>query len=72
MITMPRTEGDETFLTTQEACTHLGVSRQTINRYVNSGKLHQYKRGVTRTVYYKLSELNQLSEFTEVEQEEEE
>lgn len=51
------------YLTTQEACTFLGVSRQTINRLVNEKKLHQYKQGVTRTVYYEQSELERIAEI---------
>lgn len=51
----------KTYLTTQEACTFLGVSRQTVNRLVNEKKLHQFKQGVTRAVYYEQSELEAIA-----------
>lgn len=68
MNVMPRIEGDETYMTTQEACDYLGVSRQTLNRYVNQGRVHQHKRGITRTVYYSKSELDRLSEIQPTEE----
>jgi excisionase family DNA binding protein len=68
MSTMPIVRDDETYLTTQEACDFLHVSRQTVNRLVRQGRLHQHKQGVTRTVYYLQSELAQVAEIQPIKQ----
>lgn len=71
MSVMPIIRDNETYLTTQEACNFLGVSRQTINRLVREGRLHQNKQGITRTVYYRQSELERIAEIQQVEPDEE-
>jgi excisionase family DNA binding protein len=71
MSVMPIIRDNETYLTTQEACNFLGVSRQTINRLVREGRLHQNKQGITRTVYYRQSELERIAEIHQVEPDEE-
>jgi excisionase family DNA binding protein len=50
----------ETFLTTNEACRAIGVSRETLNRYVNNGLIKRYKKGITRNAYYKQADVNEL------------
>ncbi len=60
---MPVVIDGETYLNTSEACEHLGVSRETLNNYVNAGRLHRYKRGIGRTAYYKQSDLDRLLEM---------
>jgi excisionase family DNA binding protein len=62
-------KNDITYLTTEEACTTLGVSRQTINNLVKQKSLHQYKMGFTRTVYYRQSEVEALTDIHPVDRE---
>jgi DNA binding domain, excisionase family len=63
MVNMPVIRDNESYLTTQEACDFLHVSRQTINRLVHEGKLHKHKQGVTKFVYYQQSELEKIREM---------
>jgi len=67
MPAMPIIRDNETYLTTQEACNFLEVSRQTINRLVREGRLHQHKQGITRTVYYRQAELEKIRQIHQVE-----
>lgn len=62
-MSMPVQIGDEIYLNTTEACERLGVTRETLNNYVKSGRLQRYKQGVRRTSYYKQAELDKLLEF---------
>jgi excisionase family DNA binding protein len=71
MTTMPIIRDNETYLTTQEACDFLGVSRQTLNRLVKRGKLHQNRMGVTRTVYYRQSELERIATIEQIDDDDE-
>ena len=64
-MSMPIQIGDETYLSTPEACERLSVSRETLNNHVKSGRLRRYKQGVRRTSYYKQSEIDKLLEFRE-------
>ncbi len=52
----------ETYLSTPEACRDIGVSRETLNRYVNSGLIRRYKQGLARTAYYKQADVHTLIE----------
>lgn len=72
MPVMPIIRDNETYLTTQEACDFLGVSRQTINRLVREGRLRQHKQGITRTVYYRQSELERIAEIQPVDEQDNE
>jgi excisionase family DNA binding protein len=58
---MPITIDGETYLTTAEACKAIGVSRETLNRYVQDGLIRRYKRGLARTAYYKEIEVEELA-----------
>lgn len=59
-------EGD-TYYNTKEACERIGVSRDTLNRFVHQKRLKRYKwKGVTS--YYKESELDSALSMREVEQ----
>jgi excisionase family DNA binding protein len=60
---MPIEMDREAYLNTSEACQYLGVSRETLNNYVNAGRLHRYKRGIGRTAYYKRSDLDRFLEM---------
>ncbi len=59
----------ETYLSTDEACDFLGVARQTLSRYVREGRVQQYRQGITRTIYYKQTELQTLIDIRPVERE---
>ena len=54
---------DEQYLTPDEACKYLEVSRRTLERYVADGRITKYRRGVKRTVLFKRSELDRLLEI---------
>ncbi len=60
---MTQKEGNERYLTTKEACDFLGVTRRTLERYAEQGRITRYRRGITRNVYYKQSELERLLEY---------
>ncbi len=67
---MPVVIDGATYLNTSEACEYLGVSRETLNNYLNAGRLHRYKRGIGRTAYYKQSDLDRLLEMRREDHEE--
>lgn len=66
MPNMPIIRNGETYLTTQEACDFLHVSRQTINRLVRDNKLTKHKQEVTRFVYYRQSELEEIQKLYQI------
>ena len=68
VVPMPETENGEVYLTVEEATQYLGVSRDTLERYARAGQLTKYRRGVTRRVYYRQSELDRLKQFRPVDQ----
>lgn len=53
-------QGDEDFMTSEEACERLGVSPRTLERYVKEGLLRKYRRKIGRAVFYKRSEVEDL------------
>ena len=58
------TQSDDTeYLTPQEACDYLDVSRSTLERYADAGRITKYRRGVKRSVFFKRSELDRLLEI---------
>lgn len=59
---MPIVKNNETYLTTEEACRFLGVTRQTINELVRDKRLQKYKQGIGRNVLYKQVELEALTD----------
>lgn len=56
---------NETYLNTSEACERLGITRETLNNYVNAGRIKRYKQGIKRTSYYKEVDVNKLLELRE-------
>jgi excisionase family DNA binding protein len=60
---MPIEMDGEIYLSTAEACSAIGMSRDTLNRYVQEGRIKRYKRGVMRNAYYKRSDVEQISEW---------
>jgi len=69
---MPIQMDGETYYSTDEACSYLGVSRDTLNRMTKDGRLHKYRQGFARTVYYRQSELDALRALRQVDDENEE
>ncbi len=67
---MPIEMDRETYYSTDEACGYLGVSRDTLNRMTKDGRLHKYRRGFTRTTYYRETELAALKTFHKVDNDE--
>lgn len=62
---MPVTINGETCYSTGEACTYLGVSRETLNNYVGRYGLTRYRKGLSNTKYYKLSDLQRIKQDRE-------
>lgn len=48
------------FITLQEACEILGISRDRLNRYVKEGRIARYHKLIGRRSYFKLSEVERL------------
>ena len=53
-------QGDDDFMTSQEACKRLKVSSRTLQRYVRDGLLKKYRRRIGREVFYQQSEVEDL------------
>jgi excisionase family DNA binding protein len=64
-VKMPIEVKGETYLNAKEASSYLGVSRETLNNYVNAKRIKRYKQGIGRTAYYKQTELDRLLEMRE-------
>lgn len=62
---------DSEYLTVQETMDYLGVSRDTLDRYVRLGKLQRYKRGLSGRTFYKRADLDNLLEIRPAERDEE-
>lgn len=60
-MSMPIVMRGETYLDTNETCTRLGVSRETLRKYVHDKRLQQYRKGIARPVYYKQIEVENLA-----------
>ena len=61
-------QDDEEYLTAEEASRHLGVTRRTLERYVEQGRIKKYRRGVRNMVFFKRAELDALLEIRPDEQ----
>ena len=66
---MPIKIDGEIYYSTVEACSYLGVSRDTLNRMTKDGRLRKYRQGFSRTVYYRQSELDELKVIRQVDEE---
>ncbi len=69
---MPIVKNGEKYLNQTEAMQFLGVSRQTLWRLVQMKRLHQYKQGIARAVYYKQADLERLADLELMNDDEEE
>jgi excisionase family DNA binding protein len=54
---------DEQYLTPQEACAYLGISKATLANYVKRGLINRYEKVVPRQTLYKKSELDSLKQI---------
>lgn len=53
-------QGDEDFMTSEDACKRLSVSPRTLERYVRDGLLKKYRRRIGREVFYLRTEVEDL------------
>lgn len=60
------------YITIDEACAILGVSRATLHNYFKQGKVQKYNKGITRRVLYKRTEIERLAEIKPAEKEHQE
>lgn len=60
---MVHEENGETFLTVDEACAYLGISRQALDGYVERGDLKRYRRTLGRRVFFKKADIERLMEI---------
>jgi len=58
---MPVQMNGETFLSTRETSQRLGVSRETLTRYVNKGLLRRFKKGIMRDSYYRETDVEEFA-----------
>ena len=59
---MPLVIDNEEYYTVEEACAYLGgITRDTLRRRAKDHGIQSLKRGVTRRVYYRKSDLDKLN-----------
>lgn len=56
-------QDNEEYLTPDEASTYVGVTRRTLERYVDNKLIKKYRRGIKREIFFKKSELAGLLEI---------
>ncbi|GAC1468041.1 MAG: hypothetical protein PVS3B3_30800 [Ktedonobacteraceae bacterium] len=57
---------DEEYLTADEACSILGVTRRTLERYVSTGRIEKYRRGIRNVVFKRVDVENLKRELEDV------
>lgn len=57
-------QNDEEFLTAEEARIALGVTRRTLDRYADTGRIKKYRRGI-RSVVFKRADVQRLKQELE-------
>lgn len=58
------TQGEQEFLTREEAAETLGVTLRTLDRYADNGTLQRYRRGIgKRTIYFLKSDVEELKKI---------
>jgi excisionase family DNA binding protein len=60
---MPIEINNETYYSVKEACAYLGITRDTLYRRINEGRLQRYTHGVKNRVYFRLADLDALREL---------
>lgn len=67
---MPIIVGDEEYLSVAEACDYLSISYPTLRNRTRTAGIRAYKQGISRSVYYRKSDLDSLKEFRPIEPDE--
>ncbi len=68
---MPIEVDNEEYLSVEEACDYLGgITRQTLRNRTKAFGISAYKQGISRSVYYKRSDLDRLKVFHPVDPDE--
>lgn len=57
-------QNEEEYMTADEACDILGVTRRTLDRYADTGRIRKYRRGI-RNVVFKRSDVENLKQELE-------
>jgi excisionase family DNA binding protein len=52
-------QGEGEYVTADEACNILGVTRKTLDRYAKAGRIRKYRRGI-RNVVFKRADVERL------------
>lgn len=56
----------EEYITADEACDILGVTRRTLDRYADSGRIRKYRRGIRNVVFRRVDVARLKRELEEV------
>jgi transposase-like protein len=54
---------NEEYLTVQEACAYLGISRQTLRVRARENGTQAFKQSISKSIYYKKADLDKLQEL---------
>jgi excisionase family DNA binding protein len=54
------------YITAEEACNILGVTRRTLDRYADSGRIRKYRRGIRNIVFRRIDVERLKQELDEV------
>lgn len=60
---MPIEINSETYYTVNEALAYLSISRDTLYRRIDEGRLQKYTQGAKNRVYFRLTDLKALKEL---------
>ena len=58
--------GEGEYVTADEACDILGVTRRTLDRYVDAGRIRKYRRGIRNVVFRRIDVEKVKRELEEV------
>lgn len=68
---MPIIINNEEYYSIEEACEYLGgISRETLRRRTQESGIKKYSRGVTRNVYYRKADLDNLNQLRPIDDDE--
>ena len=60
---MPIENNNETYYSVNEALAYLSISRDTLYRRIDEGRLRKYTQGAKNRVYFRLADLKALKEL---------
>ena len=58
--------GEGEYVTADEACDILGVTRRTLDRYADAGRIRKYRRGIRNVVFRRIDVERLKRELEEV------